>query len=205
MGKSVSSLLRSKFFFPLVFGAFALTSASAYHLPLAFFFDDPEDDRQEVLEEAGSWSQSDLATINRPAFSLSYPKEWTIASHQADYDPDKLFTIETGGASHIMIEIFDANSEMDLENTMRNVLIALDGTAVNTYSEAKFDTWGKYTGQGKHLKGKVMNLFPGGLRVFATVIPGKNKGLLVTEFYMSDDLPNALPGFELISQTLVFK
>ena len=30
-------------------------------------------------------------------------------------------------------------------------------------------------------------------------------GILITEFYMSDDLPTAMPGFELISQTLTFK
>lgn len=184
---------------------FTIVSAYAVNLPIAFFFDDPEDDRQEAIEEAGSWSQSDIATINRPTFVLSYPKDWTVASYQPDYDPDRLFTIETEGSSHINIEIFQASPGMDMEKTMEDVLQALDGPAVNTYSYGDFDTWGPYNGVGKHLKGKIMNILPGGCRVFAATVPGTNKGILITEFYMSDDLPNAMPGFELISQTLKFK
>ncbi|WP_309398770.1 hypothetical protein [Cerasicoccus maritimus] len=205
MHKFAASYCRPKILLMVFFTVATWASANVLTLPLAFFFDDPEDDREEALEDAATWSESELATINRPGFSLKYPKDWEIASHQADYDPDRLFSIETGGASHIMIEIFDANSGMNLESTMQSVLTALDGTAVNTYSYGDFETWGQYNGVGRHLKGKVMNIMPGGCRVFACVVPGKNKGILVTEFYMSDDLPNAMPGFELISQTLIFK
>lgn len=174
-------------------------------LPLAFFFDDPEDDRQEAIDDAGEWSASDLATIDRPGFTLKYPRDWKIATHQPDYNPDRLFTIETPGSSHIAIEIFDLNSNLNLSQTMADVIQALDGPAVETYSYGDFEQWGQYQGEGRHLKGKIMSILPGGCRVFVTSIPGKGKGLLVTEFYMSDDLPQAHPGFDLISQTLVFK
>lgn len=183
----------------------AIGSVQAMHLPLAFFFDDPEDDREEAIEKAGEWKASEMATIDRPAFTLKYPSGWTIAKHQADYNPDRLFTIETPGSSHIAIEIFDLRPGMNVSETMRDVLQALDGPAVETYSYGDFETWGHYQGEGKHLKGKIMSLIPGGCRVFVAKIPEKGKGLLITEFYMSDDLPEAHPGFDLISQTLVFK
>lgn len=182
-----------------------LGTAQAMNLPIAFFFDDPEDDREEAIEEAGEWSESEMATIDRPGFKLKYPKDWTVAKHQPDYNPDRLFSIETPGSSHIQIEIFDAKPGMDVTQTMQDVLQALDGPAVETYSYGDFEEWGHFEGEGKHLKGKIMSIIPGGCRVFVTVIPGKNKGLLVTEFYMSEDLPEAHPGFNLISQTLVFK
>jgi len=173
-------------------------------LPLAFFFDDPEDDRQEAIDSAGAWSSHEIATIDRPEFRLNYPADWTIASYQSDYDPDRLFTIETTGQSHITIEIFDITNK-SLEQTMADVLQALDGPAISTYSYGDFDYWGRYAGEGRHLKGKVLSIMPGGIRVFAAKIPSRGKGLLVTEFYMSEDLPSALPGFDLISQTFAFK
>ncbi|WP_269541476.1 hypothetical protein [Cerasicoccus fimbriatus] len=205
MGIKIGSRIMRKSMMAMVVASFAVVSAYAVNLPLAFFFDDPEDDRQDAIEEAGSWSPSDMASIDRPTFSLKYPKNWVIATHQPDYDPDRLFTIETDGSSHINIEIFQASPGMDVEKTMEDVLQALDGPAVNTYSYGDFDTWGPYSGVGKHLKGKIMNILPGGCRVFAAVVPGTNRGILITEFYMSDDLPSAMPGFELISQTLTFK
>ncbi|MEO0794112.1 MAG: hypothetical protein AAFX93_03065 [Verrucomicrobiota bacterium] len=173
-------------------------------LPMAFFFDDPEDDREDAIEAAGDWSDSEVSTISRPGFSLKYPSNWKVASHQADYDPDRLFTIETPGQSHIVIEVFDVHGSVNLEQTMSGVLEALDGPAIDTYSYGDFESWGSFQGEGKHLKGKIMRIIPGGCRIFATTIPGKGKGLLVTEFYMSDDLPDALPGFDLISRTFVF-
>ncbi|GHC04406.1 hypothetical protein [Cerasicoccus arenae] len=184
---------------------FALGTVGAVNLPLAFFFDDPEDDREEAIEDAGEWSESDLVTVNRPGFTLQYPKDWRLATNQADYKPDSLFTIETPGSSHIVIEIFDAAPGMDVSGAMDDVLQALDGPAVETYSYGSFETWGNYKGVGKHLKGKIMSMIPGGCRVFAAVVPGTNKGILITEFYMSEDLPVALPGYDLISRTLVFK
>lgn len=182
-----------------------LGSLSAMNLPIAFFFDDPEDDRNDAVKDAGEWNNADLTTIDRPGFTLKYPRDWKLASKQSDFDPDRLFTIETPGSSHIVIEIFDVNGGMNVEKAMEDVLLALDGPAVDTYSYGDFETWGPYKGVGRHLKGKIMSIIPGGCRVFAAVIPGKNKGLLITEFYMAEDLPTALPGYDVISQTLVFK
>ncbi|MGE9296778.1 MAG: hypothetical protein ACQKBV_10860 [Puniceicoccales bacterium] len=182
----------------------ASTASAIPLLPLAFFFDDPEDDRQEAISHAGQWNTSEMATINRPGFQLSYPANWQVATHQADYNPDKLFTIETDGQSHIVIEIYDITSK-PLNQTMDEVMMALDGPAIETYSSSDFQEWGGYQGIGRHLKGKILSILPGGVRVFAAKVPEKGKGFLVTEFYMSDDLPSALPGFDLISQTFLLK
>lgn len=174
-------------------------------MPLAFLFDDPEDDRQEAINQAGAWSASEVTSINRPGFSLQYPSHWKVATHQGDYNPDRLFTIETPGGSHVVIEIFNAPPGTNLSSLLADVLPALDGPAVETYSYGDFNAWGNFQGKGQHLKGKIMSIIPGGCRVFAALVPGKSQGLLITEFYLSEDLPDAMPGFDLISRTLVFK
>jgi len=190
-----------------LFAAFLLAIQSAATvplLPLAFFFDDPEDDREAAIAAARQWSPSEMATIDRPEFSLKYPSSWNIATHEGDYNPDKNFTIETDGQSHIVIQIYDITNR-NLDEMIWNIISALDGPAIETYSYGDFDQWGTYQGKGKHLKGKVLGLIPGGARIFAAKVPSKGKGFLITEFYMSEDLSTAMPGFDLIGQSLNFK
>lgn len=142
-------------------------------------------------------------TIDRPGFTMQYPASWKIATHQNDYDPDRLFTIDTEGQSTITIELFESIAGRDTDDMLFNAMTVLDGPLVDTYSRSDLDNWGPHRGSGKHMKGKVMGMFPGGAIVFFTEENGK--GVMITQIYFSEDLPDAMPGFELISNTFRLK
>lgn len=152
---------------------------------------------------ADSWSESEMTAIVRPGFALKYPSNWKLASGQADYDPDRLFTINVaGGDSYVTIKIFKP-SHADADDLMFSVLETLDGPMIETMSRNSFGTWGKIKGEGRHLKGKIAGFLPGGARLFVSVTNGR--GILVTELYYSEDTAEALPGFDLIRNSFRFK
>lgn len=146
---------------------------------------------------------NDVQTLDRPAFVMQLPATWKIATHQSDYDPDKLFTIDTDGQSTITLEVYDTVQGQDTDDLLFNAIYVLDGPLVDTYSRSNFGKWGNLAGNGTHLKGKVMSMFPGGARIFFYQHNGK--GLMVTEIYYSEDLQDVMEGFELIGKTFQFK
>ncbi len=140
-------------------------------------------------------------TLEKKTFSLQMPSTWKVDDKAEDYKPESYFTLASPLNSYVTFDI--SAPTPDLKAMMKNVLFALDGPAVETLSKSEFKQWGKYTGQGVHLKGKITGMFPGGVRVFATNTNGYS--LLVTEFYFSDDLSDVQPGFELISKSFTLK
>lgn len=167
------------------------------------FFDIFTDEEPDGPRESRQWGADEVATIERSQFSLVYPAAWTIATDQPDYDPDSNFTIDTTGDSYISIETFPGSADTDYEQILDNLTDAFDGPLVTTYSRSYFTTWGPHEGSGLHLKGKIMNLFPGGCRFFVTVQNGL--GVICTEYYFSEDIEQVIPGFELIAQSFQFK
>jgi len=149
-----------------------------------------------------AWAQQ-LTTIDRPGFSLQYPASWQVATYQNDYNPDKLFTIDTDGQSTITIEVFESIDGINSDDLLFNAISVLDGPLVDTYSRSDMSQWGDLQGRGKHLKGKVMAMFPGGARIFFAQRNGK--GVMITEIYYSEDLDTVMPGFETIGRSFEFK
>ncbi|MBC2593579.1 hypothetical protein H5P28_04820 [Ruficoccus amylovorans] len=155
-----------------------------------------------VLQE--DWSPNEIKKLDRPGFSLTYPADWTVATQQEDFDADRLFTIEVANAdSYITIKIFVPDADTDADDIMFSILTTLDGPMIETYSRDSFEQWGNFKGQGRHLKGKIAGFLPGGARIFVST--DGPKGILVTELYYSDDLDKAMPGFDLIRKSFVFK
>ncbi|WOO42843.1 hypothetical protein [Rubellicoccus peritrichatus] len=146
---------------------------------------------------------NDVTVIDRPTFVMQMPATWKVADYQPDYDPDKLFTIDTEGQSTITLEVYETVQGQDTDDLLFNAIYVLDGPLVDTYSRSSFNKWGNLTGHGKHLKGKVMSMFPGGARIFFCQHNGR--GLMVTEIYYSEDLQDVMEGFELIGKTFQFK
>ncbi len=142
-----------------------------------------------------------MASIDRPKFRLYYPVNWTIAKGDPDYNPDQLFVINSTADSYVRLEIMP--ELRDPKTLLASILRVMDGYAINTYSRSNMSEWGHIQGEGVHLKGKVMNMFPGGIRIFA----GQDQGntLVVTEFYFSEDMKQVFPGFALISESFTFK
>ncbi|QYY34861.1 hypothetical protein [Ruficoccus sp. ZRK36] len=155
-----------------------------------------------ILQE--DWSADEISTIDRPAFTLTYPTGWHIATSQDDYDADHLFTIEVAnGDSYITIKLFVPDANTDADDIMFSILTTLDGPMIETYSRDSFNNWGQFEGQGVHLKGKIAGFLPGGARIFVSTMG--QRGILVTELYYADDLDAAFPGFDLIRKSFAFK
>lgn len=156
-----------------------------------------------VLKE--DWAPNEVVVLDRPAFSLQYPAGWKVATSQQDYDADRLFTIEiANGDSYITIKVFVPDPNADADDLIFSIQTTLDGPMIDTYSRETFENWGSFQGKGLHLKGKIAGFLPGGARIFVTTTDGQ-KGLLVTELYYSDDLEEAMPGFDLVRNSFKFK
>ncbi len=150
------------------------------------------------------FAQDDTKTIDRPGFTMQYPADWVLADKQSDFDADRFFTIDTDGRSSITIEIFPAVEGQDPDDLLFNAIYVLDGPLVDTYSRSNFSKWGRLQGEGTHLKGKVMSLFPGGARIFFAQEGGK--GIMITEIYYAEDVENGVAeGFEFIGNNFYFK
>jgi hypothetical protein len=158
-----------------------------------------EGESTEKPREAGTWAQKDLARIERPAFQLAYPKSWSLATAQADYDADRNFSIDAPGDSYVAIQTFEAQPGDDVSALLSNMIKAFDGPLVDTYSRSHFTQWGSFQGKGTHLKGKIMSMFPGGARVF--IGTEGSFGLIIVEYYFSEEIKEVMPAFELIAQS----
>lgn len=149
------------------------------------------------------WKPEEMVKYERETFRFHYPTGWAPATHQGDFDPDQRITIDSKGQSHIVIEILPDGSLLDPDRVMAGLLQAYDGPALEVLGRSDFDEWGLARGRGVHLKGHILGIEPGGIRLFVATV-GK-RGLVVTEYYFSDELPDAMPGFDLIMQSLAFK
>ena len=73
------------------------------------------------------------------------------------------------------------------------------GQILKSPSETAFDTWGKYEGSGMHLRGKMLGVAAGGVRIFSHSTD--ELSFIAVEFYHDEDLNNLRPGFELVAST----
>lgn len=65
----------------------------------------------------------------------------------------------------------------------------------------EYQPLGKFYGRGVQIEGKVMNQYPGGIRIFVSdPIGGKN--FVVTEFYYAEDIEAYMRGMGMIQETL---
>lgn len=141
-------------------------------------------------------------TIERPGFSLQYPANWQVDTEDEDYDPDALFSIDSpDGGSMIMFVIFDRAA--DTAHVMREQVAAFTAQLIKNPELAHFDTWGKYKGSGTVLKGKLMDVFKGTVRIF--VYTDNDKTMTVVEQFFDKDYEGLRKGYELISSSFQFK
>lgn len=117
-------------------------------------------------------------TIKRDGFSLNYPADWKIDTEDEDYDPDALFSIDSpDGENMIMFILF--TEPVDAENLLQAQVDAFSGELVKKPEITSFNSWGNYKGEGKLLKGKLLGVFNGFVRIF--VYGDENKTMLVVE------------------------
>lgn len=151
-------------------------------------------------EPVHEWTEDEWEVLETSGYRLKYPKDWRVDAESSGYDLEYHFTIDSSGESQITFEFFEWEPGFETEDILRNTLHAFDGVAIQTMSRSDFNRWGKHEGHGRHLKGKILGIIPGGCRIF--VSRSGNRGFLIAEFYHAPELPEAMPGFHLIGQTL---
>lgn len=154
-----------------------------------------------TLGKSSDQTEIAVKSINNDTISLQHHADWELDSSADDYEPETRFTINSPYNSYVTIRI--DQYKRTPESLIEDILYRLDGPAITTFSRSNFTQWGKHQGVGRHLKGKIMDMFPGGVRVFVT--RPLNNTLIITEFYFSEELEDTAPGYMVISETLVMK
>jgi hypothetical protein len=136
-------------------------------------------------------------SVTRSAFAFQYPGNWKIDTTDADYDADHMFSVDSPGQSMVQVTIMDGSPDpkthVDTTVTTMTSKLIPDGT------RTPFTHWGAYEGEGALLKGKLLGLTSGTIRIFAWR-SGK-RTFAVMEQTFDEDRARVTPGFELIERT----
>ncbi len=144
---------------------------------------------------------SNEVSVDRPAFTLKFPSNWKMDSAAKDYNADNNFTINSAHNSYIQFNL--SVKAADLQKVLDNAVFNLDGLAITTLSKSDFTQWGGYTGKGLHLKGKILDSYPGGIRVF--VFNSGDHNVMVVELYYSNELSQVQGELDFIGQNFKMK
>jgi hypothetical protein len=146
-------------------------------------------------------SASNEVAIDRPSFTLKYPSNWKEDTTAKDYKADSNFTLNSAKNSYVQFNL--APKAPDLQKVLDNATFNLDGLAITTLSRSPLTQWGSYKGVGVHLKGKILDSYPGGIRVFT--FNTANHNVLIIEFYYSTELDTVEGEMAFISQSFQVK
>ncbi len=135
----------------------------------------------------------------RPGFSFKYPANWKIdaGEGEADADPNHHVSVESPGSCLTMLFLFDIavapSSSIDAH------VKAFVPKLLAAPSRTPFTTWGKYTGEGVVLKGKLLGINEGSVRVFA--YSNEKRSFVAVEQCYDEDMGQVKPGFDLVSSS----
>lgn len=147
----------------------------------------------------------EFKTVDQPDFIFKYPVSWTVDTQAKDYDANSNFTLFSQKNSSVQILIL--NKADDPKKVVDNAVKKIDNVQITTLSRANLTTWGPMQnplkGVGQHLKGKIVDSFPGGIKVFCFSSPKHN--VLVIETYFSDDLKDVQADIDFIGRYFEMK
>jgi hypothetical protein len=145
----------------------------------------------------------DFKTIDRPNFSLKFPKAWVEDTTAPDYKADSNFTIKSPDPKNTYVQFNIVDKSEDPDKVLKATLVSLDGPAITALSKDKITEWGQFKGSGMHLKGKILDSIPGGIKVF--IFNSDHHNVLVVEYYFSEELKDLQADLDYISQNFVMK
>ncbi|WP_437980156.1 hypothetical protein [Sorangium sp. So ce117] len=152
---------------------------------------------------ASSEAPADLAHARsyvRPGFSFKYPGNWSVEADPPDNDPDHHVNVESPGSCMTMIFVLDVPTD-----PAANVQAQIDGFVPKLLSapaRTPFTTWGKYAGQGMLLKGKLLGVSSGSVRVFSHA--DDKRSFIAVEQCHDEDMENVKPGLDLVESSFDF-
>ncbi|MGG9972191.1 hypothetical protein ACQ33O_10390 [Ferruginibacter sp. SUN002] len=103
--------------------------------------------------------------LARPNYKMEYPDNWTIDSTDSDYDIDTYFSLNSPSngafASFMFINTkVDEQEHLDLHIKEQLKVTMKNGTV------SYFEKWGDYIGHGATIRGKLLGIFKGDLKIF---------------------------------------
>ncbi len=135
-------------------------------------------------------------TISRAGFTLRHPGNWEVDTGDSDYDPDHFFFLESPGACMVTMRVLDGPA--DPAQAMKDQLDAAD-VMIQGARRTPFARWGAYAGDGTEVRGKVLAVNDGKIRVFAH--SAATRSFVVMELCYDDDWAMAGPGFAQIESS----
>ena len=139
-------------------------------------------------------------TLTEDKFTFQYPSNWTRNDKEKNPD-DPVDTIILDCPQNSYLKFFIINGiNLNAKEKLQDILQSYI-TAITSYAQKDIRKWGPFYGHGVQIEGKVMNAYPGGIRVFVSdAINGEH--FIVTEFYYAEDIEAYLNGTEMIQKTL---
>jgi len=133
---------------------------------------------------------------------MQYPAGWAIDTADEDYDADALFSINApNGESMVMFVIYDM--ALDTADLMKKQEDAFTAELLKKPAISHFNSWGRYKGSGKVLKGKLMGIYKGFVRIF--IYTDGKKTLTVIEQCSDKDYEGLKKDYELMASSFEFK
>ncbi len=136
------------------------------------------------------------------ALQMKYDAKMKVDSSDADFDFDSYFTFNTP-SDNGFVSFFIFNVKIDEEQAVKDQVAAMSKEVMKEPTVTKLETWGKYKGHGAVMKGKLMGLMKGEIRIFA--YGTDDRSILVVYQVYESDKPLDLPGLELMEKTFTLK
>ncbi len=133
---------------------------------------------------------------SRPGFSFKYPGNWKIDA-DPDLEPDHQVNVESPGSCLTMLLLFD--TPISPATSVDSQVNAFVPKLISAPSRTPFTKWGKYTGEGMLLRGKLLGINQGSVRVFA--FADEKRSFVAVEQCYDEDMGDAKPGFDLVEST----
>jgi hypothetical protein len=161
--------------------------------------------KKKAAADAGAGGEAltaPSALIDRPMYSLNYPKTWSLDTKDKDFDLDHEFSIDAPESCHVSFFLYDhAQDEKIHVDAQRSAM--KERLFKRPPTETTFSTWGAYSGTGVALHGDMKPAGRGPIRIFAH--SEKTRAMVVIEFCFDDELAKAKPGFDMVASSFKLK
>ncbi len=156
-----------------------------------------------AAQAADAPDASEFKTIDRTNFVCKYPTAWSEAVKDPDYKPESYFNLNAPGDKNSYVQFSIVDKAEDTSALLASTVKSLDGYAINALTKTKLEEWGTYKGSGLHLKGKILDTYPGGIKIF--IFNSEHHNIMVVELYWSQELKDLQADLDFISKNFTMK
>lgn len=149
-----------------------------------------------VTERSAAADTANPIVIERAAFRLRYPGNWSVDTKDPDYDPDRYFDLNAPAQGKVLFHILPARA--DAAAIVDNMIESYTSRLMTGAQRMPLTAWGGHQGQGVELRGKIL-IAPGRLRAFT--FSNEVTAVVVTEIRYDEDEQFNRAGYDLIESS----